>query len=629
MNAIKRYGLPLCLLLTAIVLCPVVLNGWVNWDDHSYIQQNALIHGLTPNHLKAIFVTSEVLGSYHPLTLLSYALEYSVVGNEPFLYHLDNLLLHLLNVALVFAFFTTIQDNRLVALLCALLFGIHPLHVESVAWVSARKDLLFTLFFLISMIGYVRYLRPVAAVRRWAWYGISVIAFALSLLSKSMAITLPFVLFLLDYFLGRQVQRSSLLDKAPYFIGALIIAVVAVLGQQEGRSMHAMASIPFYKTVFVGAFNLLIYAIKVIVPYKLSAFHPYPFVHHSSMPWYVYLAVVPVGAILRFGYSRYPDKRLFVFSVGFFVLTLLPVLKILPFGRGIMADRYSYLPYLGLFFLLATWVIAQLEDSHRQIRVRRLALAGFLLLFAGISFGRTFVWKNGETLWRDVIKKYPGTFMGHVNLADYFKGLGRKEEALDQYSKTLEIGDDNVYALLERGRMLKEKGDLEGALADFNRIMEVGGKNYSAYINRALLLYSNFEQPGQALADLENAIALEPFRSTAYLNSAVMLEGLERYEEAESVYTRGIQKIPRDPILYRYRGVVRLQMRDIRGALEDFSRAIELNPIFGEAYFLRSVAHKEAEDYDLAIVDAMKAEEVGYRLSPEYITELTKDPVYD
>ncbi len=251
-------------LIIAVCLSPALKNGFVNWDDEYYVVSNALLRG--PQWI-GIF-TRPVVSNYHPLTVLSLAANYAISGTEPWSYLLFNLLLHLANTVLVFWFAYLLSDKkRWVALFTALLFGIHPMHVESVVWISERKDVLYTLFFLLSLLAYWKYLQTNRSTGYWACF----LLFACSLLSKPAAIVLPLVLLLLDYWKERPFTRRVVLEKIPFFLVGGLFAVVT-LKLQSVTAMTSLDLYPFWVRLFFASYAIIVYLAWFFVPHPLSAF---------------------------------------------------------------------------------------------------------------------------------------------------------------------------------------------------------------------------------------------------------------------------------------------------------------------------------------------------------------------
>ncbi len=600
-------------------LSPALFNDWVNWDDGAYVLQNSLIQQLSFSHLGKLFSTLEVAGSYHPLTLLSLALDFQIGGKSPLVYHATNLILHGCNIVLVYLLVYHFHRNTIIAGLTALLFGIHPMHVESVAWVSARKDVLYGFFFLGSLLAYDNYLQKSPAKRIYYLLACLVL-FGLSLLSKAAAIMLPVVLFGIDHIRGRKLSSRSILEKIPFLVLSLIFGGVGILAQQAGAAMEEVWATEWTNSIFIGAYGIMLYIVKALVPVHLSAFHPYPF--GPSEAWYIYGAMLPVAGLLWLLWAR-SSPRL-VFGLGFFLVTIAPVLQVLPFGRAMIAERYTYIPYIGLFYL-AGWGMDHIlhKFGERKFRGWVWLLATGYILFLGIStFIRTQVWQNGLTLWTDVIRKYPGHAFGYCNLADYWKQQGNAGKAIEYYNLGINADPGFMDAYLDRGRAFQQQNQPDKALADFSHIIRFGSQKHKAYLNRGMLLFSAYHNPDSALTDLARAIRLRPDYVQAYINSGVIYEKTGRPDQALAIYSRGLDHVPDNPYLYRYRGVVGFSGNDLAAAEADLTMAIRLKEDYGEAWFLRSKLKLEQQEYGQALEDALKARALNYPVSQAYLDNL-------
>lgn len=330
------------LLISFISYLPVLHNNFINWDDPEYIKNNPLV---TAFDLKGIFSTF-ILGNYHPFTILVYSLEYHLFGLNPAGYHAVNLLFHLGNIILVFYAVFLLSDKMTTALIASLLFGIHPLHVESIAWAAELKDVLYCMFFLSSYIFYLKYIN--GSQRRYYWYAI--LFFLASLLSKAMAVSLPLVFLLTDYFKGRKIDKKNLLEKAPFFLLSIIFGLIAIKAQKSFGYTELETVLTFPQRMVFAVYSFVNYLVKLVLPLDLSVFYAYP--ENESgifIPGYFFLYVLSFMAVVI--YLAYTQRftRKVIFGLGFFTLTILMVLQLLPVGKAMMAERYSYIPSIGIF----------------------------------------------------------------------------------------------------------------------------------------------------------------------------------------------------------------------------------------------------------------------------------------
>jgi len=419
--------LSLCLILAipSISLFPSLKNDFINWDDQQYVTENKTITELSWRNIETIFDRT-YMGHYHPLTLLSYALEYRFFKLNPFAYHLTNLILHLLNGLLVFWLIWMLTGGVLISLVVSLLFGIHPLHVETVAWISERKDLLYSFFFLGSLIVYLTYLKT----WRGRYYVLSLFLFLLSLLSKSMAVTLPFVLLLCDTLLHRKIDRKCLIEKIPFLVIAFIFGIMALFAQGSPEAMSQNPSSPSSKNIFIMSevlttyFSKLLlmseivtsYFPKLILPIKLSCLYP-PIKGIAGFWSYVYLTTIIGFLIAGILLGKYNKK--IPFGTLFFFITIIPTLP-----AKIMADRYLYIPSIGIFFIAAEGFYWLYRSKLKPIKIVKPILAilliGILGTFSFLTWERCQVWKDSMSLWNNVLKNYPDIPIAYNNLGEAY-----------------------------------------------------------------------------------------------------------------------------------------------------------------------------------------------------------------
>ncbi|MFZ1947933.1 MAG: hypothetical protein WAW06_10350, partial [bacterium] len=397
-----------CLLAVAVFVAfaPSLRNGFVNSDDNVYITENAAIRHLSWQNLREIFGSS-FTGVYVPLTVVSYALEYQVFGLNPAGYHVDNLLLHVANCLLVFWLVLLLGSGPWVAVAVAAFFGLHPMRVESVAWATERKDVLFAFFYLLALIGYLRYSYhwrhsgQRSGKRGRTWYWLSLVAFTLSVFSKPMAVTLPLALVLVDFLGRRKITRGTLAEKAPFLaIAVAFIAIeYAVGGSLKTAAPNAPAGI-LHKITTAG-FVLVFYVSKMIAPVKLAVVYPYTDQVRGMLPAWFGLSpwiVAATAALVAWSLRR---TRKVLFGSLFAALAVAPVLQlVLVPGDALVADRHTYMMAVGIAYLAAEG----LAWAGRKRGLRRasvgLAVAAAAVL-AALTWQRSGVWKNSLTLWTD------------------------------------------------------------------------------------------------------------------------------------------------------------------------------------------------------------------------------------
>jgi len=568
-------------LTTLVCFLPMLNNGFTNWDDEYYVVNNSMLR--SPDW-HAIF-TQSVAANYHPLTMATLAANYQISGLHPFSYLLVNLVLHLMNVVLVFLFIYEISAKKIaVAFITALIFGVHPMHVESVAWISERKDVLYGFFFLLSLIYYWKYLQSGQKLN----YILCFLFFVLSLLSKPAAIILPLVLFLLDFWKGRPINLKTSKDKIIFFLFAIVFAAIT-LKIQTSVAAAGVRVIPLWTRPFFATYGIMIYFLRFFIPYPLSSFHPFPPMNDLGLM--VYLSPIFVLLLATFVWWQ-RKNRIIVFGFLFYVVNLLLVLQIISVGLTIVSERYTYIPYIGLSFAVFAW-LDQRKGSFQK-PVSWIAISTVILVFAFISFRHIPVWKDSGTLWSNVIRHYPGSPYARTNRANFLISLAQqpqnKPEADSLYKVALE--------------------DCNAALADDPQ----HALGYQNRINIFLILNRNRE----VLADADALVALQPQNSAGYLAKGIVYTRLNQPDSAMPNLNKCLSISPATELALNLRG--RLLVNNYQrfsDALADFNKAIELNPS-GDYYLSRSICYYRLGDLAHAKADANTALQKGASLGDSY-----------
>ncbi len=525
------------LIATFIAYLPSLESGFTNWDDHVYLTRNLKVRDLSGENIKSIF-TSFHGDLYVPLTIFSFSLEYHFFGLNPRVYHATNLLLHLLDTLLVFWLVLLFSRRSVVSLIAALLFGVHPIHVESVAWISERKDVLYAFFFLGSMIAYLYYLRKEA----FGYYYLSLFLFFISLLPKAQGLCLPLVLLLFDYFLGRKLDRRVFYEKIPFFLVAAVFLIIAFIGQTEaGRFSEGELFVVPLNPLF-GVFSLVFYLAKLCLPVGLSSIYPFPYLGAGGrIPFLFFpapfiLATVIIGAVFS---GRYGKK--IIFAGLFFLFNVLLVLQFVPTGSAVAADRYMYIPLIGFFYLAGvffSWLYRR--ESKRVKAVLLVALILIAVLLSRLTWLRCGVWRNSETLWGDLLKKCPRATIGHINLGSVFLRQGRVEEAVAHFNKALAAWPDSAQIHYNLGCALDRQGSFEGAIRHYRRAIELSPDYREAHNNLGIVLATR-GRGEEAVVHYREALRIDPDYGEAHYNLALELENLGRNEEAAYHYDRAQQ----------------------------------------------------------------------------------------
>lgn len=569
-----KFLLPV-LCFTFLLFLPTLRNDFTNWDDILYVTNNPLLKKLNFEGLKAIFSTP-VVSNYHPVTILSLAINYQLAELTPWSYHLTSIGLHLINTSLVFWFIMLLSGhNRWVSTFSALLFGIHPMHVESVAWISERKDLLYTMFYLLAMIAYVRYIKK----KQVSYLFAAFILGLLSLLSKPAAIVLPLSLILLDYYFQRKWSWKWIIEKLPLFIFSGIMTYVTLEIQSE-RAIASLELYDFVERIGFAGYGLIWYLVKFIFPFPLSALHPFP---EQLLLIYYISTVAALGGCLLLIFKI--KNRNYRFAFGFYMINLLLVLQLVSIGNAVVAERYTYVPYISLFFLLGIEVVRAINGRWAGVKNILIGLVSiWMIALAVITFTRIPAWRNSEILWNDVLKKYPESPRAWTNKALIYFDTMDWTKVIEDLSNALKYDPNYRNALEWRARAYLEIQEGEKALADAQAFY----KQSPDHIEAIFILARSYEATGHT-------------------------------DEALDLYNKLIPLAPDVPEYTNNRGVIYFnKLQRYEEAKKDFERCLQLDPDNGLYYINLSRCYYMMGNIVLAKENAQKAKALGIAIDPAY-----------
>jgi Flp pilus assembly protein TadD len=545
-------------------------DGFTNWDDDKYVTNNPYLRNFSIDNVKSNVAFK--YGYYQPLTMLSYMVEFAAFQLHPLGYHLANILLHCINALLVFALINGLTGRIKISLLVSLLFALHPLRVESVAWISERKDVLSSLFYFLSLLSYVRYLKK--AQRRSYWS--CMLFFVLSLLSKPMAISGPLVLLLIDYLMNKKTIKINLSNKIPFFA---VAAVCAILTYATQKSAGAIAEYPsLWLRMCVPFYGMLFYIVKTIVPMHLSAFYPFPTNPDNGLKAQILLSpLLTVGIASAVYYSRTYSKKA-VFGALFFLVTIAPVIQIVLVGKFIVAERYTYIPLIGLYFVCAEGLAFlynnKLKNSGLTKKILPAGLCVLLFVYACITYQRCGVWKDSLTLWNDVITKYPVAFAyNHRGVA--YHAQADYTSAIRDYSRAIMLEPAYAMAYNNRGLSYQAVKNNDGAIKDFTEAIKLDPTFAQSFTSRGIAYHAKGDYD-RAISDYTQAIALNPKYVKAYLDRGAAFQFKGDYDQAISDYSQAILFDPRFPEAYTDRGLAYYAKGDDGRALDDLKKACGL-----------------------------------------------------
>jgi len=488
-------------LLSVAVYLPSLNHEFVNWDDPVYVSRNPHLDSFDAAFIGWAF-TTDACSNWHPLTWISLGIDTAVWGKRPSGYRLTSLLLHGLNTVLTVLLFGWLgrlalgSDGRaslFAATTAGAVFGLHPLHVESVAWVAERKDVLYAFFWLLALLAWIGYATGDGKRARPWCYGLSLLLFALSLLSKPMAVTLPLVLIIADFYPlrrfqdGRAFVRIAVLEKLPFFVLAAASSVVTLVVQKAGGAMEAMEHIPLGPRLWGAEKAIGFYLQQFVAPVSLVPFYPLP--EKITPLTFDYLAplalALAITAAAILGRRRAP-----VVTAGwtYYLVTLVPVLGIVQVGSQAAADRYMYLPMLGPLAVLAAgaaWV------WRRGARARGVALVSLVLVsgsLGALTVRQISVWRDSVTLWTHVTRRFPDCASAFYQLGHAYRRKRDFASAENAWRRTVEIAPRHSEALNGLGNLAMIRGSLPAARDWYRAAVTADDRNAEAHFNLALTL---------------------------------------------------------------------------------------------------------------------------------------------
>jgi len=612
------WGIFVVLAATALIYARAIYNGFTDMDDDSYILKNPFLKHLNFHEIKAIF-TSFYASNYHPLTTVSFLLDHRFFGVNPTPYHIENVILHLINTWLVYLLALRLSTRNLIALIVATLFALHPMHVESVAWVSERKDLLYALFYISSLIFYLKYTSSALHKKD---YMFTLVLFIAALLSKLAAVTLPLMLVAIDVYRGRGINAKSLMEKIPFFILSIVFGVLNLFAQKAGGPvLFLFSSYGVIKGIFLFTSGLAAYFYFLVAPFPLTAIHYFPTITNGVLPYFYYASLPALLVIGWLAARRSAYRKEILFGVAFFLISMSVMLQVVSVGNAYMAERYSYVGYIGLFYIIAQFFVA-LYVRHKVAALSTLGL--LIVMYSGLTEARIGVWKNTETLFTDVINKNPGiTDLNYVYMlrGDFRANNGDVEGALADHTKAIEMNpsfkfEDKAY--LDRAHDYDLKGDIKSAVSDYTNSLNLNPENAVALNARG---WDNFQMKdlNAAFEDFNAAIARKPDLAEAYNNRGWLYFKVGNINSAFNDFSKAITLMPDFVRPYFNRAQIRENAGDWSGVVADYDSVQKRSPDNPYIYYKLGVAYLNLNQSDSACMKLKMADMLGNRDAGELI----------
>jgi tetratricopeptide (TPR) repeat protein len=587
----RRLSVFTCLLLavaTFAVYWQTLYFDFVFFDDQLFISSFFnLKEGLTLKNIIWAFTSTTLETNYWiPITWLSFLLDHELFGQNPSGFHLTNVLFHGVNTTLIYIVLKKMTRCQWQSAIVAALFSIHPLHVESVAWVTERKDVLSTFFFLLTLLSYRNYVKRPGVTR----YLVTLLLFCLGLMSKPMLVTLPLLLMLVDIWpLDRYMIHGSpdnskipfktlllklILEKIPFFILLLVIASITFIAQQKTGNVGSLESYPIGLRLSNAIVSYAAYIGKMIYPLNLAALYPYP----EFIPWWktgaAGLLLICVSWLSIKTFRNHP----YIF-VGWFwyLITLLPVIGLVKVGPQAMADRYTYIPLIGLFISLS-WGFSRLASLRPYLQTAVILFAtASLLLFSSLTWKQIGYWRDTVTLFEHTIAVTGKNPKVHYGLGVAFFKNAQYEKAISQFAKALELDPGYLLAMKNMGVVLEEQGKLASAVKYYERVIRLAPMHHETYNDMGVAL-KKMGKPTDAEVYFLKALELKPDNFKARNNFADLLVQQNRFQEAVIHYREAIRINPNSSDIYNELGLLYGKMGNYDEAIGSFLKALQLEP---------------------------------------------------
>jgi protein O-mannosyl-transferase len=616
-GANRRYTaflyLAVILLITILVYSNSLQSDFIyQFDDDLYVTNNADIKSINSENLYRIFSKSYV-GLYLPLTMLTLMADYAIYELNPTGYHVTNLLMHLISTVLVFFLISKIKPNHYIAGLAAIIFAIHPMHVESVTWISERKDVLYSLFYLAGLITYINYTRKQSSKN----YLLTLLFFILSLLSKTVAVSFPLFLTAFDWYRGRKIfDFKVILEKVPFYSLSLFFGLLGIYFTSTAND-YTTPDIAWAFRPFIISDAIMIYLTKFFAPFNLMIYYYYPDISEGVLPIRFYVSfgilLIIVSGLVIWVLKAGKMKRDLLLGLLFFAIPTFFVLQIIPAGRAYAAERYTYLSYIGITYIIGIFTAGRIETLIKKKTPIKNTLIGLFLLFvigfAYLTYDRNEDWKDSLTLFTDLIEKNPNH--GHPYL---IRGIthvqfGNLQEALDDYNESIRLHPDDPKTWSNRSSVRGMLGDIEGALDDANRSLEIR-PGYSNGLNNRATAYFFSNQFEKALADYDAMMNNDPDNKDLLRKRIAVNEKLDNPAGQLDDYLTLVKLEPENYLNYAKVGELYYRLNDDENAIIYLTQCMQIRPAYHQPLMLRGNSQFRLGNYEAAAMDFRRSAEI-------------------
>ncbi len=552
---------------------------FLNWDDSFYILQNRLLKlPLKEFFIEVINSNTFVMGNYHPLTVMSYWVDFQFFNTHSTAYHIHNVVLHMLNGICIYFIFYKLLNKKSTSFILSLLFLIHPMHTENVLWISDRKDLLATLFAFLHIITWLNGIHK----NKKAWLFISFLFAWMSILSKASFVVLPLITLIFTLYKNHIKLKINILNML--ILGLLVLSmyygILAIKAQKTNSIQLIELNHPFGLQIRYVAYGLTQYMVKFIYPHTLSNIHPYP--EHISELYYGIYPVLCIGLIIL-----YRRSTLAFLGLCIFLISLLPVLQLYPVGMPVYADRYAYFPYIGLYIIVG--II--LKNTH----IPKYSTYALLVILCAFFTVKTFTysksWENSIQMWTNTLQHYPDFWVAYLNRGDAYETTKQYNLAIQDYKTSTHI-HPMYLGYIKKAEAEKKMGNSKEAIQTLNTCLDIFPNTPQAYNNRALL-HKKSGDLQQARLDLKKCLELDSLFTEAYVNLAHVYIELHNVNQAREVLYVGLKKEPNYvPALVSLGKIYLLEKKYTKARLA-FEKALREEPHNSEALYYLDMMNKK------------------------------------
>jgi tetratricopeptide (TPR) repeat protein len=545
----------ICLFLIISILSvywQVVGHDFINLDDDQYVTENYKIHsGLTWENIKWAFSSGHA-SNWHPLTWISHMIDCSLFGLDPAGHHAVNVILHIANTILLFVILNSMTNTLWQSAVIAALFALHPLHIESVAWIAERKDVLSTFLGLLTLFFYIKYVNKPDQKK----YILVLIVFSLGLMAKPMLVTLPFVLLLIDYwplkrFLTRKrnkqkdnhISRQIFLEKLPMLVLVVFSCIITFLVQKHGGAVQSLEHISFPSRIANSSVSYVKYILKMFWPMRLAIYYPFP---KMGIPfWQITGSILILGVTTFFIFYR-RNRFPYLFTGWFWYLgTLIPVIGIVQVGGQAIADRYTYIPLIGLFIAI-TWTVSQISIRWKNRKVLLKLLTTIIIgTLICITWLQLRVWKNSKTIFEHTLKVTSDNELAHNQLGLALMKEGHWEKALFHYNKAIEITPQYHNTYVNIGNIFKDQGKLEQADSHYRKALDLAPDNLIAKNNLGIIIAMQ-GKIDEAISLFREVLIIDPYNVRAYNNLGITMAMQGKFNKAIESFKKALAINPAD-----------------------------------------------------------------------------------